>query len=86
MGIWFQQLTGAAQTLHEMMGKETTQLERDNALMKVREVVLDNGKEGTAVTHPENISLWPSVRMYFFLLLLSAVAIIGGVILIFADM
>ncbi len=82
MGIWYGQLIGARETLNEMMNRQTTQLERDNALMKVREVVLDDGEKGTAVTHPGNISLWPSARMFFFLLVLSAVVAIIGIIII----
>lgn len=63
VGIWFGQLSGAKQTTEAIIAKAeaVTQLERDNALMKIREVVLDDkgGETGTAVTLPAHISIVP---------------------------
>jgi hypothetical protein len=36
------------------------QLEKSNALMKIREVVLDDSSSGTSVTLPANISWYPN--------------------------
>lgn len=65
LSIWYDQLKGAKETTHDLLEKakndptSVTQLERDNALMKIREVVLDNSSSGTSVTLPTNITWFP---------------------------
>jgi hypothetical protein len=45
------------------------QIERDNSLMKLREVILDQGENGVSVTLPESISLFPNQRIFWCLLI-----------------
>lgn len=67
VGIWYSQTKGAKETLDALLEREksgsVSQLERDNALMKIREVVLDSGKEGTEVTHPPQINWYPHQKL-----------------------
>jgi len=76
LGIWYKQTKGALDTLSDIIkrqenGTSLAQLERDNALMKIREVVLDNGSDGTEVTLPPNISLFPHQVFFWFLFVAS---------------
>lgn len=63
--IWYEQLLGAKRTTEDVLESlrkdpaSIDQLTRDNALMKLREVVLDEGSDGTEVTLPANISWYP---------------------------
>ncbi len=65
VGIWYQQIKGAKETTENILAREkespvaVSQLERDNALMKIREVLLDNSSNGTVVTAPNLISWFP---------------------------
>lgn len=54
------------------------QLEKDNALMKVREVLLDEGKSGTVVTLPAHISLYPYQYIFLFWWIVTAVLLAAG--------
>lgn len=69
--VWYEQIQGAKATTDSILTKiaedpeSVTQLEKDNALMKIREVVLDQGNDGTSVTHPEWISLHPYATAYW---------------------
>ncbi len=65
IGIWYGNIKGALETTDSLlqrhrddpsMNPQLKQLERDNALMKIREVVLDGG---SYVTTPTNISWFP---------------------------
>jgi len=64
VGIWYEQIKGAHDNMVQVIARESSgsisQIEKDNALMKVREVVLDNSSSGTEVTCPANISWFPN--------------------------
>ncbi len=63
-------------------GSGASQLEKDNALMKIREVLVDIGSSGVSVTLPVHINLYPYQGLYFFWLGIAAVFFcIGGIIL-----
>ena len=65
IGIWYENLKSAQKQLREL--KETeglTEMEESNALMKLRETLL-NSTGG--VTYPENISLYPNHITLFWL-------------------
>ncbi len=71
LGIWYNKMKGAQQTTHDLIAQvkrdpnSASQLVRDNALMKIREVVLDNGSQGgTKVTQPSNISVYPNQWLF----------------------
>ncbi|NTU69860.1 hypothetical protein HGB13_03520 [bacterium] len=65
IGIWYEQIKGAKETTADIIKKSkdnpatVSQLERDNALMKIREVVIDNSQKGTSVTVPAHITWFP---------------------------
>lgn len=58
IGIWYENLKSAQKQLRELKEKEDlTEMEESNALMKLRETLLNS--QGS-VTHPANISLYPN--------------------------
>jgi len=59
VAFWYNNLK-SAQTELEKVDDETTQLERTNVLMKLRETILDQGAEGQSVTEPSGISVFPN--------------------------
>lgn len=57
--FWYNNIKSAATEL-EKVTEETTQLERTNILMKLRETLLDSGDNGKgSVTVPSGISIYP---------------------------
>ena len=79
IGIWYEQIKGAKATTEAIlqrieMGENVTQLEKDNALMKIREVLLDNSSDGTKVTTPDWISMYP-LQLVMALWLLGTIAL-----------
>ncbi|MFH1508697.1 MAG: hypothetical protein ABIE68_00860 [bacterium] len=66
VGIWYRKINEANETVSDLLARivedpeSVSQLVRDNALMKIREVVLDEGKSGTEVTLPAHIVWFPS--------------------------
>jgi len=68
IGYWYQNLKACQKELQEVIGK--SQLEQTNVLMKVRESLTDNGKEGTELTVPSGIACYPNNMFYGILTLL----------------
>lgn len=64
VGFWYKNLTASLEELRAVK-PETSQLERTNVLMKLRESILDQG-EHTSVTTPSGISVFPNNGMYAF--------------------
>jgi hypothetical protein len=64
VGFWYQNLKAAHAELSKV-NSETTQLERTNILMKLRETLLDHGKDGDHVTAPDGISVFPNNTVVF---------------------
>lgn len=63
IGIWYDNLKSAQGQLQELKEKEDlTDLEESNALMKLRETLLDN----SCVTHPSMISFVPNHVSWFW--------------------
>jgi len=81
VGIWHRQLVGAKATLETILQRKAVgnesivQLGKDNALMKLREVLMD----GTTVTVPDNLAWFPNQQ----LVLLWWVATVAGCLVIF---
>lgn len=60
VGFWYNNLKASLEELQKVR-PETTQLERSNLLIKLRETILDHGDSGsTVVTAPPGISLFPN--------------------------
>ena len=58
VGFWYENIKACKQELDSVSGK--SQLEQTNVLMKVRESLLDDGKDGTELTVPTGISRYPN--------------------------
>jgi len=63
VAFWYNNIKSARTEL-EKVTDETTPLERTNILMKLRETLLDGGKEGSTVTVPSGISIYPNNVAY----------------------
>ena len=79
LGFWFQNLAAALDEL-ERISPDASQLERTNVLMKLRETILDQNKDGSKVTVPMGISIFPDNTFYWawgFLSFIVASAVLG---------
>lgn len=64
LGLWYENLKSAQTQLQELNAQEElTELEESNALMKLRETLLNSGG---GVTHPSMISFYPSHVGWFW--------------------
>ena len=78
IGLWYENLKSAQTQLHELNSREElTELEESNALMKLRETLLDS--EGR-VTHPSMISFYPSHVSWFWTMVLIWLMWIGAIV------
>lgn len=90
VGIWYGQLKAAKETTGTLLKKigenptSVTQLERDNALMKIREVVLDDSQGGVSVTAPEHIMWFPNQWLIALWWFATMVGLVIGVFLLYA--
>lgn len=67
IGIWYENLKSAQEQMQNLSARDDlTELEESNALMKLRETLLDD----TAVTHPEMISFYPAHISWFWSMVL----------------
>lgn len=81
VGFWYQNLKSALDELKRVK-PDTTPLERTNILMKLRETLLDSGKDGASITVPPGISVFPNNTPYFIWGWLSFVAFCVGVVFV----
>ena len=79
---WYNNIKACQRELEQC--KNASQLEKSNVLLKVRESLTDNGKDGTELTLPDGISLYPDNAYLGLLRAFSYVLILIGV-LIFYD-
>ena len=79
VGFWYQNLKASLGEL-DQVSLTASQLEKSNLLIKLRETLLDQGKEGISITSPDGISRFPLNTAYaiagiiFFVLF-----IVGGI-------
>ncbi|PIP65594.1 hypothetical protein COU77_02205 [Candidatus Peregrinibacteria bacterium CG10_big_fil_rev_8_21_14_0_10_49_16] len=66
VGYWYENLKSSLEEL-DKVSPDSTQLERTNLLMKLRETILDQNGESLTVTAPGGISLHPYNVSYFWL-------------------
>jgi len=66
IGFWFTNLSASLEELKNI-SPGASKLEKTNVLMKLRETLLDNDKDGTSITEPEGISLYPHNKTFFWL-------------------
>lgn len=83
VGFFYNNLKSSRDELNKVTS-ETTQLERTNVLMKLRETLLDHGDHGDHVTLPDGISVFPHTVFWFwsgwFVVFLLVIGIIFGII------
>lgn len=77
VGFWYKNIKSSHEELSKIT-ENTSQLERTNVLMKLRETLTDSNKEGMHVTMPDNISVFPHNVAWFVFGLLCVFAILGG--------
>lgn len=75
LAIWYSQITGAKATTSDIMGRDATQLERDNALMKIREVLTEDGEKGTKIDCPGNLTWFPGQLGIFCIAIFAGLAL-----------
>lgn len=75
IGFWYQNLSASLKELKEVK-PDASQLEKSNILMKLRETLLDSGKEGQSTTEPCGISIYPNNGLFLFWAWISLVATI----------
>jgi hypothetical protein len=68
LGFLYQNLAISRAELDRVIDNDSsTQLEESNVLMKLRETLLDHGKEGLSVTAPSGISVYPNNGILAFI-------------------
>lgn len=77
IGYWYSNLRASMDELSKVK-EDTSQLEKSNILMKLRETLTDATKEGTMVVCPSGISIYPYNALYFWLFMFSFVLLITG--------
>lgn len=80
VGFWYNNLKSSRDELGKVK-EETSQLERTNVLMKLRETLLDHGDSGDHVTAPSGISVFPNNATYFWTGWLVILMLVAGVIM-----
>ena len=78
--FWYSNLKGSLAEL-EKVKPETSLLERSNLLIKLRETLLDQSKEGMTITHPDGISLYPHNKTYCFVSILLCIVFVIGILM-----
>ncbi len=81
IGFWYENITSARDSL-KALPNNATELEKSNALMKLRETLLDDGESGASVTSPNGISKYPHNLFWGLALFLGILFAVGGLVLI----
>lgn len=81
--FWYNNLLTCKQELTECV--ESSQFEKTNVLMKVRESLVDQSEEGTVVTYPPGLSRYPNNTTFAFFNFVSLLLILVGFCWFFAS-
>lgn len=65
IGYWYSNLIAAKEELQKITA-DTSQLEKTNILMKLRETLLDNGEQSSYLVCPSGISVYPYNTLFGF--------------------
>jgi hypothetical protein len=77
--FWYNNLKTSYSELSNV--KETTSsLERTNLLMKLRETLMDSGKNGDSITVPNGLSRYPNNGMYGIMRILATIIGLGLIV------
>lgn len=72
IGYWYSNMVTAYEEL-ENLPENSTPLEKTNVLMKLRETLTDNNSDGTTVTVPNGISIYPNNVGYFWWCIITSI-------------
>ena len=76
LGYWYDNIVTCRDNLKKCL--KSSQLEKDNALMRMREVLTDQGEKGTILTIPDGISRAPQNKMWAILNTISGILLFIG--------
>jgi hypothetical protein len=79
IGFWYTNIISSREELNKVEDK-TTQLEKTNILMKLRETLLDNSQGGQCVTEPQGISVYPHNMLFAISFLFSTILTLLGMV------
>lgn len=65
VGFWYNNLKTSLQELQNLP-VNSSPLEKSNMLIKLRETLLDGGKDGDSVTYPAGIQIYPNNGLFAF--------------------
>lgn len=83
IGFWYKNLKASKQELAK--ARNSSQLEKTNMLIKLRETLLDNGNEGKAhVTYPDGLQRYPYNLLFALLSWAAIFAFCGGIYYMFS--
>jgi len=74
IGFWYNNIVACRDELQSCL--ESSQLEKTNVLMKVRESLTDNGDSGVNLTIPDGISKYPNNWLWAILLTISMIILV----------
>lgn len=81
IGFWYKNLKESESELMKV-DSTTSSMEKANLLMKLRETLLDNGKDGDHLTVPQGLSTYPNNGLWIILTWLSILIILWWVVLL----
>ena len=81
VGFWYQNLSSSLKELNEVTDN-SSQLEKSNILMKLRETLLDSGEKGHSITQPTGISIFPNNFAYMIWGWLSTIFMLVGIVFV----
>lgn len=84
IGYWYQNLKACQKELGD--AKDGTQLEKSNVLMKVRESLTDNGKDGTELTIPDGLFKYPHNLLLGIIEIIALLLVVFGIYNIHDDL
>jgi hypothetical protein len=78
IAFWYKNISGARSAARDACAEGITSLERSNVLIRVRETLLDSGKE---ITLPPHASIYPNVLTMILCSVVGVIAVILGLII-----
>lgn len=79
ISFWYNNIKSSLVELNKV-DENTTALEKSNLLMKLRETLTDNGKEGDQLIIPDGLSRYPNNGIFSIFMWLSGFIIIGLIV------
>lgn len=80
--FWYNNISASYKEV-SLIDSTSSQLEKSNMLMKLRETLLDNSDGGTSVTMPAGISRYPNNTTWMFAMWLAGFLFLGAFAVIF---